>query len=1147
MSAEKSDVAKREEEVLAFWQKQEIFKKSLEKPAPRGEYIFYDGPPFANGLPHYGHILASTIKDAIPRFRTMCGYRVPRQWGWDCHGLPVENLVEKELGFSTKRDIERFGVAKFNEAARTSIMKDVADWKRIIPRMGRWADMDNDYKTMDAPYTESVWWSFKELWKKGLVEKSFKSMHLCPHCGTTLSNFEVSQGYKDIQDLAVTVKLELKDEPGTFLLAWTTTPWTLPGNFAAAVNPSLTYVVAEKEGANYIVAKERLAALGEQVSIVRELPGAALVGKRYTPPFSYYEHASLDGKDKAWMVYAAEFVTAEDGTGIVHIAPAFGDDDLQLAKREGLPVAHHVDGSGVFAPEVSDFAGQPAKPKGDHQAGDIEILKNLAHRGLLFAKEKITHSYPHCWRCETPLLNYASTSWFVNVPAIKNKLVAENKKIGWVPKTVGEYRFGNWLDGAREWAISRSRFWGAPLPIWEAADGARVVVGSKEELKRLVRKSGNRYFTMRHGEAENNVKNILNCDNAIPCPLTERGRMQAALAAKRLPALPGLIVTSPVLRARETAEAVRAGLGLPQSALVEDSRIAEVFFGDLNNKSRRLYLDKLMHVESRFATRVDRIETWRDVRARVGELLAELEATHRGKTILLVSHDAPILLMHGIAEGLTEHEVALRAREEDEHGGQTVQNGEVRELSYAPLPYNAAYELDYHRPYIDSVVLVDGGGKEYRRVPEVFDCWFESGAMPFSSKHYPVRKDTFDPKRFFGFAPKGYPADFIAEGLDQTRGWFYSLIVLGIALFGRSPYKNVIVNGLVLAEDGQKMSKRLKNYPDPLDVVNQYGADAMRYYLLSSPVVRGEDLNFSLKGVQEVASKITGRLANVLAFYRLYEEDLPADTASGHVLDRWMLTRLAELTRDSAAGYEAYELDAATRPLLSFVDDLSVWYLRRSRDRIKDGGDGARAALSTLRYVLKTTALVMAPAMPFFADYLYRAVREEGEPESVHLAAWPLHSTPDTTVLARMDETRAVVTRALEARDKAGVKVRQPLSKLEVGSEQRELGEEYLALVREEVNVKEVVRGETFALDTNITPELREDGAVRELIRAVQDARKQANLTPKDIAEVVVAGGETVRSLVAGRAKDIQEATNARAVSAVEGGEPYTVAVKKVA
>jgi len=510
----KNEIVEREEKILEFWNKNGIFKKSEEKEAPEGEFVFYDGPPFATGLPHYGHILAGTIKDAIPRYKTMRGFRVRRRWGWDCHGLPLENQIEEELNIKTKKDIEKLGVERFNRAARERVLRYAEDWEKIVPRLGRFVDMEHDYKTMDTSYTESVWWAFKKLHDKGLVYEGFKAMQLCPRCGTTLSNFEVSQGYKDITDLAITVKFELADEPGTALLAWTTTPWTLLGNMALAVNPEAVYVEISFGSERALLAKQRLSIVEGEYQIVREFPGSELVGRKYRPVFDYYKNIELKGKENAWQVYGADFVTMEEGTGIVHIAPAFGEDDLALARANGIPIVHHVGFDGAMKPEVVELAGLQAKPKEDPTRTDVEVLKLLVKKNLLFKKEKVTHSYPHCWRCDTPLLNYAASSWFVEVTKFKDKLVAENKKIHWVPEDIKEGRFGNWLLHARDWAISRSRYWGAPIPVWKDGKGNPVIVGSVEELKKHSKKSGNRYFVMRHGEADSNIRSLLR--NAYP-------------------------------------------------------------------------------------------------------------------------------------------------------------------------------------------------------------------------------------------------------------------------------------------------------------------------------------------------------------------------------------------------------------------------------------------------------------------------------------------------------------------------------------------------------------------------------------------------------------------------------------------------------
>ncbi|MEK7109189.1 MAG: class I tRNA ligase family protein [Patescibacteria group bacterium] len=1056
-----SELAKREEKILEFWNKEKIFEKSLQKPAPKGEFIFYDGPPFANGLPHYGHILASAIKDAIPRYRTMTGYRVPRQWGWDCHGLPVENLVEKELGLKAKRDIEAYGVEKFNAAARTSIMKDVADWKRIIPRIGRWADMEADYKTMDASYTQSVWWAFKNLYDRGLVYEGFKAMHLCPRCGTTLSNFEVAQGYLDIEDFAVTVKLPLVDDPDTSLLIWTTTPWTLPGNPAAAVKADAEYVKVKVGGEYLITAEGKL-----EGEVVKKYKGSELVGKKYLPPFDYFATELHKHKTHLWKVYAADYVTMEDGTGIVHLAPAYGADDLALAQKNKIPLIHHVTDEGKFIATVRDFAGMPVKPKGRHLETDAKIVEYLREKGLLFKDEKIKHSYPHCWRCDTPLLNWAATSWFVNVQKIKGNLLKQNATVGWVPAHVGEGRFGKWLEGARDWAVSRGRYWGAPVPVWRNEKTKEVkIVGSVTELLSIAKRSGNRYFVMRHGEALSNVRDVDDLSGDPENHLTEKGInavKHAALDLKKEQI--DFIVVSPFIRTRETAAIVQGELGLPDKAVVVDERMRE---GGSHDSA--------------------------GVRQRVGQFIFEVEQRYVNKNILFVSHGYPLWVLNNIA-GHKMSDLYTRL--------DLPELASVCELLFTPFPHNADYELDLHRPYID-----DFATGEWRRDKDVFDCWFESGSMPFAGKGYPLNKTTFDPKKFFGYAPRGYPADFIAEGTDQTRGWFYSLIVLGTALFGRTPYKNVIVNGIITASDGQKMSKRLRNYPDPMEVVEKYGADSLRYFLLSSSVVRAEDLRFNERGVEEVGKKLLMRLDNVRSFYDLYagagkgltleSPELRSDLKE-HVLDRWIFSRLGQLVKETTQGFERYELDIAARPLGAFIDDLSTWYLRRSRDRFKTEGPDKAAALATLREVLMVTSKVMAPLMPFFADDLYRRLRAEGEPESVHLCDWPAAPAVDEKLIADMAAVRQLASKGLELREKAGIKVRQPLGAFETAVP---VVEELAAILKDELNVKEIKYNPDLKenrLATELTAELKEEGMYRDYVRTIQEWRKEQKFSIAD-------------------------------------------------
>jgi len=1121
----KTKLVEIEEKILSFWTKEKIFKKSLDKGGT--EFVFYDGPPFANGLPHYGHILPSTIKDVIPRYKTMRGFHVPRRWGWDCHGLPVENLVEKELDLKSKKDIVDYGVGKFNGVAEKSVLRYADEWRKIIPRLGRWVDMDDDYRTMDAGYTESVWWIFKTLYDKGLVYEGFKSMQICPRCETTLSNFEVNQGYKDISDISVYVNFELVREPHTYFLAWTTTPWTLPGNVALAVGAEISYSRVSFDGKTYIVASDRVPEVfaGKNYEVKDVVNGLGLVGSSYKPLFPYYDDSALKNHKNAFKVYAADFVTTTDGTGIVHIAPAFGEDDMKLGERESLPFIQHVGMDGKFRKEVVDFAGHDVKPKDDHQKTDVEVIKWLAPRGLLFDKKKIVHSYPHCWRCDTPLLNYAASSWFVRVTAFKDKLIAANKKVSWVPDDVRDGRFGKWLEGARDWAISRSRFWGAPIPVWRGKESGTIYpVGTIEELSKIIKESGNSYTLLRHGESESNTLGLSNSEDLDIYHLTENGRKEIEVRAQEI-AREGVdfIISSDFLRAKETARIISAACNIPENAIIYDKRLRE--YGVGKEREGKPWRETEAHVRNHGL--YPDMETPQEVKRRAFAALYDIDKKYSGKKILIISHGAILnTLAHGVADTPSLDKVFHDFRR---HFQVTA---EMQKLDFARLPVNADFNLDLHRPFIDDIECIAPDGEKLVRVPEVFDCWFESGSMPYGEACYVGKaQGHFNPKKGFFKKSKGFPADFIAEGLDQTRGWFYSMLVLGVGLFGTSPYKNVLVNGIILAENGEKMSKRLNNYPDPMKIVETYGVDWLRYYLISSPVVVAQDILFSEKGVDDVSKKLLQRLDNVLAFYELYADTIDKNTSptpSKDVLDAWIVARLEETCDEVTEGLESYRLDSAARPLMSFVDDLSTWYVRRSRDRFKSDDKAERVkALETTRYVLREFAKISAPFIPFYAEYLFGRVKFASDKESVHLEQWPEYTASSKKVIEDMKETRRLVTTALEQRSKANIKVRQPLAKLSV--KHKDLGDGFLELMKDEVNVKNVLRDGNIEtdvlLDTNVTPELKKEGVARDLIRAIQDLRKTEGLTVGDKVALLLDSDEKGKELVNLFLKDIKKVT----------------------
>lgn len=933
-----------EKEILEFWKKDNIFKKTLEKTRNKPKFVFYEGPPFANGLPGIHHLLARSFKDIILRYKTMKGFFVERKAGWDTHGLPTEMSAEKELGIKSKKDIE-VNVDSFVCSCRNNVFNYKREWEEFTERIGYWLDLENAYITCSNEYIESLWWILKKIWDRDLLYKDYKVVPFCPRCGTSLSSHEVAQGYKTTKDNSVYVKFPVKGEKNTYFLVWTTTPWTLPGNVAVAVNPNFKYVKAEIKGEIYIIAEQRLSSLGVEYKVLQEMKGKDLMGMEYKPPFNFQEPDK-----KSWFIVAADYVSLEDGTGLVHIAPAFGEEDMQVGKENDLPVVLNIDEQGKFKDVVKPYSGKFVKD------ADPLIIEDLKKKNLLFKEEVYEHEYPFCWRCSTPLLYYAKDSWFIKVTEIKKDLLERNKKINWIPGYLKEGRFGEWLKDVKDWNLSRERYWGTPLPIWECEKcGKRTCIGSIDELRE------------------------------------------------------------------------RAG----KSYKIED----------------------------------------------------------------------------------------------------------------------------LHRPAIDEVTFdCDCGGK-MKRVREVIDCWFDSGSMPFAQLHYPFEnKDLIDKKKFF-------PADFICEGIDQTRGWFYTLLVISTLLKLEASYKNVISVGIVLDEKGQKMSKSKGNIVKPSDITETYGADVARFYFYTINGV-AEPKSFSFNDVQILYRKFFDTILNTQRFFNTYagEKQRKDEFKSDNILDKWIVSLIEKLNLNITEKLDEYDVVGAARLFEGFVDDLSNWYVRRSRKRFQGADKGE--AIQTLYYVLLKLSKLLAPFTPFLAESLYRELR--GKEESVHMEDYPSSEKKliNEKLEDKMRKVREIVNSGLKERAKAGIKVRQPLNEFFVGKLGEDLDRDTLSLAAEELNVKKVSFDKELKdevkLDTVLTSELKEEGTIREIIRSIQIMRKDAALKPEDEILVNFSGDKELEDvleknrenvLTEGRIKELsvgkKEGLNNQKEVKIEGKEAL-IEIKKI-
>lgn len=1132
---------KTEKIILRYWQKNNTFEKSILNRKKSRNFVFYEGPPTANAKPGIHHVLSRVFKDIICRYKTMHGLKVQRKAGWDTHGLPVELEIEKKVGLKSKKDIEKYGIAKFNKKCKDSVWKYKKDWEKLTKRIAYWLDLENPYITYETEYIESVWWILKEIWRRGLLYQDFKVVPYCPRCGTPLSSHEVAQGYKTIKEPAVYIKFKILNPEfrETSLLIWTTTPWTLPGNVAVALNPDFSYVKVRVGNEFLILAKGLLEKSGVEGEVIKEYKGRDLVGLRYLPPYS-----PDDALPKTcYIVLAADFVSLDEGTGFVHIAPAFGEEDMELIKAQNLrfkaqnepefPILLTVDEEGKFRLEAQKWAGLFVKD------ADPLIIEDLRNRELLFKEELYEHDYPFCWRCRTPLLYYAKKSWFIKMAKSKKRLLKNNQKINWTPSHLKEGRFGEWLKEVKDWALSRERYWGTPLPIWQCEKCQEVeFIGS---LKDLLSQnfSENEYFLFRHGESLRQINKASICwPEKTPCPLTEQGKVEVFKAAQDLKKKNiDLIFSSDLLRTKQSAQIISQVTG---AKIIFDKRLREWNVGIFNGKTPDISWQYLESRKNFLSVKLPGGESLIAARKRMYNFLSQINEKYQGKNILIVSHELPLSILEGTLKGLPLAKI-LESRSK-----RKMKTGQWRKIEFKNLPLNPQMELDLHRPYIDEIKFYcKKCQNQMKRVPEVIDCWFDAGAMPFGQRHFPfawpqIQKSKIKIKNYTkrGFQ---FPADYISEAIDQTRGWFYTLLAISTLLgFGPS-YKNVISLGHVLDEKGEKMSKSKGNVVDPWYIIEKYGADATRWYFytINQP---GDSKLFNEKDIEEVLRKFLITFWNCYTFFATYvsKKELqnlgPKVSRSKNILDKWIVADLYKLVFGVTDSLDKFDVTAAARLIENFViNSLSLWYIRRSRKRFHlDTGESRQEAIETLYFTLTTVSKLAAPFIPFLSEKIYQSLSLSPVLlNSVHLEDWPKtkKGLVDQVLLQKMEKAREVVAQALAERAKAKIKVRQTLNNLEINNQELKGEQDLLELIKEEVNVKEITFGNSFKLDTEITPQLKEEGIVREVIRNLQEMRKLAGLKPvqevlgwfsgtPDLNEILNKNKEVI--MTKGKIKDFQ-------------------------